>query len=107
MFPNFSTPVPVMLREVLDNDTTTRDKSDINGLGMKKVEYGGVSIMMKTGMEVAQYYTVFNYGPPIPKQDLNIQDITLVAGPGMNPAQKFVLPEHNKEKFGKEPPQMR
>ena len=31
---------------------------------MTKGESGGVLMMMKIGMEVAQYYTVFNYGPP-------------------------------------------
>ena len=57
---NFTTPVPGTLREVLDNDTTTRDKSYLNGLNMTKGESGGVSMMLKTGMEVAQHYNVFN-----------------------------------------------
>ena len=65
-FPNFTTPVPGTLRKVLDNDTTTRDKFYLNGLGMKKGESGGVSIMLKTGMELVQYYTVFSYVPTIP-----------------------------------------
>ena len=33
---------------------------------MTKGEYIGVSMMTKIGMEVYQYYTVLNYGPPIP-----------------------------------------
>ena len=64
--PNFTTPVPGTLREVLDNDITTREKIYLNGLGMTKGESGGIYMMMKTGMEVSQYYNVFNYGPPIP-----------------------------------------
>ena len=50
VFPNFATPVPGTLREVLDNNTKTRGKSYLNGLGMKKVESGGVFMMLKTGM---------------------------------------------------------
>ena len=95
-FPNFTTPVPGTLRKVLDNDTTTRDKFYLNGLGMKKGESGGVSIMFKTGMEVAQYYTVFNCGPPRPQKYLKPQYITIVAGPGMKPVPKFILPGHSK-----------
>ena len=64
--PNFTTPVPGMPRKVLDNYTTTRDKVFLNGLGMTKVKPGGTSMMLKIGLEVAQDYTVFNYGPPIP-----------------------------------------
>ena len=49
-FPNFTTPVSGMLREVFDNGTTTRDKISLNGLGTTQGEYGGVSMMLKTGM---------------------------------------------------------
>ena len=49
-FPNFTTPVPGALGRVLDNDTTTRDKSYLNGLRMTKDESGGVFMMLKTGM---------------------------------------------------------
>ena len=66
VFPNFSTPVPGTLREVLDNNNTKRDKSYLNSLRMKKSESGGVYMMIKTGTELSQYYTVFNYGPPRP-----------------------------------------
>ena len=41
-------------------------------------------MMMKTGMEVAQDYTVFDYGPPRPQKDINPQDRTIVAVPGVN-----------------------
>ena len=42
--PNFTTPVRGMLMEVLDNNTATRDKSYLNGSGMKKVESVGLSM---------------------------------------------------------------
>ena len=61
-------------------------------------------MMTKTGMEVSQYYTVFNYGPPIPHKELNHQDITIVAGTGMKPAPQISPPGQSKEKVGKEPP---
>ena len=70
-FPNFSTLVSGMLREVLDNDNTTRDIFLLNGSGITKGKSGGVSMMLKTGMEVAQYYTILNYGPPIPPKYLS------------------------------------
>ena len=70
VLPNFTTALPGMLREVLENYTTTRDKNFFNGLGMKKVESGGTSMMLKTGMEVSQDYTVFNFRPQIPQKDL-------------------------------------
>ena len=60
VLPNFIIPVPGTLRGVLDNNATTRDKSYLNGLNMTKGESGGVSMMLKTGMEVAQHYYVFN-----------------------------------------------
>ena len=33
------------------------------GLGVKKFESGGVDMVLKTGIKVGKYYTVFNYGP--------------------------------------------
>ena len=48
------------------NGTTTRDKISLNGLCTTKGESGGVSMMLKTGMEVPQNYTIFNYGTQIP-----------------------------------------
>ena len=64
--PNFTTPDPGILGEVLYNDTTTRDKISIIGLGMTKGKSGGASIILKTLMEVAQYYTVLDCRTPIP-----------------------------------------
>ena len=72
-----------MLREVIENDITTRDKTSLHGLEMKKGKYGGASIMLKTGMEVAQYCTIFNYGTPRRQKDLNSQDKKIVTGPVM------------------------
>ena len=34
---------------------------------------------LRTGMEVAQDYTVFNYRPPRPQKYVKSQDITIVA----------------------------
>ena len=62
---NFTIPESGTLKEVLDNETTKRDNTPLNGLGMTKGKYRGVSVMLKTGMEVAQYFTIFNYRPPI------------------------------------------
>ena len=86
----------VILREIIENYITTRDKISLNGLGMKKVKSGYVSMMLKTGMEVAQYYTVFNYVPPIPQEDIKYQDRTVVTGPGVNLAPKHFLPGNTK-----------
>ena len=46
--PNFTAPVSETLKEVIYNFTTTRDKFILNGLGVTKVKYGGVSVIMKT-----------------------------------------------------------
>ena len=70
---------------------------------MTKVKSGGAYMMLKTRMEVAQYYAVFNYGPPRPHKYLRSQDRTTVDRPGMKPAPKMVPPGHSKEKVGKEP----
>ena len=60
--------------------------------------------MMKIGLEVAQDYTVFNYGPSIPQKELNPQDITIVARPGIKPSPKYFLPGNSTEKVGRDPP---
>ena len=65
-FPNFTTPVSGTLREFLDKETTAREKPPLNCLGMKKLESGCVSMMLKTGMEVAQDYNFLKYVPPRP-----------------------------------------
>ena len=61
-------------------------------------------MMLKTVMEVAQDYYVFDYVPPRPQKDLNPQYRTIAEVQGKKPAPKFVLPGHNEEKVGKEPP---
>ena len=65
-FPNFNTAAPGTLREVINNEITPRYKIFLNGLGMTKGKAGGLSMILKTGIEVAQYYTVSNYGTPFP-----------------------------------------
>ena len=45
---------------------------------MKKGKSGGASMMLKTGMGVAQYCTAFNYGTLRPKKYLKSQDIKIV-----------------------------
>ena len=55
-----------MLREVIGNDTTTGDNFFLVGLGVTKGEYGGLSMMLKHGMEVVQDYNVLKYRPTRP-----------------------------------------
>ena len=96
VLPNFTSPMTGTLRKVLENDMAPRDNISLNGLGMTKVKSIGLSMILKTVMEVAQYYTVFSYGPPIPHNNVNPQVIKIVAQPGMKPAPKFVLTGHSK-----------
>ena len=70
---------------------------------MRKCKSGVVSKILKIVMELAQYYTVFNYRPSRPQKDLNSQDITIVAWPGMKPEPRYVLAGNSKEKVGKDP----
>ena len=67
----FTAPVSGMLRKVIDNNNTTRNKIYLNELGITNGEYLGVSMMLKTGTEMAQYYTVFNYITPRTQKDIN------------------------------------
>ena len=46
-------------------------------------------MVLKTGMEVAQYFTVFNYGHTSPQKYLKSQGRTKVPQAGMNPAPIF------------------
>ena len=52
-FPKFAASVSGTLREILDNDTTTRDKITLKLLGETKGKSGVVAIMLKTGIKVA------------------------------------------------------
>ena len=45
------------MREILDNGKITRYKISLNGLGVQKGEPLSVSMIMRTGMEVAEYFT--------------------------------------------------
>ena len=69
-FPDFTTPVSRTLRKVLDNDTTTRDKITLKVLEVKNGEYRGGFMMLKTGMQIAKDYTVFDYVHPIPQNNV-------------------------------------
>ena len=73
----------------------------LNGLVTKKVESISVYMMLKIGMEVDQYGTVFNYRPPIPQKYLKFQYRTIVAGLGVKLAPIFSLSGNSEEKFGK------
>ena len=84
------------LREVIDNGTTTMDKPPLNGLGVKKGEPGGVSMTLKTGMEVAQYY-IFLKIYKVPRHNNS-------GGARGYSGTNFFLPGDSKEKFGREPP---
>ena len=70
VLPIFTTPVSGTLREFIENDTTKRDKISLNGLGEKIGKYVGASMVLKTVMEVAQYYTISNYRPQRPQKDV-------------------------------------
>ena len=96
-FPNFTAPMPGTLREVLDNEIAPREKISLNGLVITKGKSIGLSMMLKTGLEVAQYYTVFNYGPTSPHKYLNSQDITIVSGTGMKQHQFSPLRTRQRE----------
>ena len=65
LFYNFATPVSGNLREVIDKYSRKRDKFT-SIFRDEQGESGVVYMMLKTGIEVTQYYTVFNYGPPKP-----------------------------------------
>ena len=57
---NINTPVSGMLRGVLENYITTRNKSSRNWLGIIKSESGGITKILKKTMRVAEYYTDFD-----------------------------------------------
>ena len=99
--------MPGTLREVLDNGITPRYKISLNGLGMKKGKSRDLSMMLKIGMEMAQYYTVLNYRPQNPQKDLKPRVRKIVAQPGTKPATNFFLLGHSKDKVGKESPPRR
>ena len=80
-----------------------RDKISLNGLVITKGKARGLSMMLKTGMEVAQDCTVFSCGHPRPQKDLKSQGIKMMAQPGMNPEPIFFT-GHRKEKLKRTPP---
>ena len=72
---------------------------------MTKGKRGGLSMMLKTGMEVAQYYTVFNYVPSSPYKDLKSQGRTIVDQEGMKLEPKLFSQGTSNIKLGRKPPQ--
>ena len=56
-------------------------------------------MMLKTGMEVEKYCTVFNYEPPRTQEEEKPKYMTILAGPGVNPEPTFVLPWNSKGKY--------
>ena len=99
VFPNFPISMPGTLRGVLDNYIEPRNKISLNGLGMTKVKTGGLSMILKTGLEAVQYYNVFNHVPQIPQKDLKSQVKTILAQPGMNPAPNLFIRAQQKENW--------
>ena len=89
----FTAPATGMLRKFIGNDTTTINKFSRAGLGVKKGKCRGVSMMLKTEIEVAQDYTFSNYIPPIPQKYIKSQYRKIVAGTGVHLAPKLVLPD--------------
>ena len=51
----------------MENDTITRDKMSLNGLGMIIGPPVSISNMFEKGMEVEEDVTVLKYWPPIPQ----------------------------------------
>ena len=91
-------------RGVLDNDTTTRYRMYLNGSGVKKLQSIRVYVILQTGMELAEYFTILNYAIPRPQNESKSKDRRTVAGKGVKPAPTFVLPSNNKGRVVKEPP---
>ena len=71
----------------------------LNWLEVTKFQFISVYVTLKTGMEAAQYCTIFTYGPPISQIEVNSKDITIVSGPGFKPETAFVPTGNNKVKF--------
>ena len=84
MFPKFTALVSGTWSEIIYNYTTTIDIIHLKVLGVEKGEYGGVAMMLKTGIKLAQDYIFSNYVPPIPQNNIKSQDIMIVAGTGVN-----------------------
>ena len=61
-------------------------------------------MMLKTGMKVEQYYSVFNYRPPISQNKVNFQDRKIVAGTGVNLETKFFLQGTVRRRLGRKLP---
>ena len=71
VLPNSTASGPGALREVIENNTTTKYKLSPNGLEITKGHSLSVSMMLKTEMEAVEDCTIFKYGPPISKNKLS------------------------------------
>ena len=63
-------------------------------------------MMLKTGMEVEEDCTIFNYGQPRSKIKVKSKDRTIVAGPEVNPEPKSPPQGKMKGELGTKPPRM-
>ena len=87
-FPNYTTPVSGTLKEVPENDITTRYKISLNDFVITKDESGGVYTIFK--LEWKWLDTIlFQLHTQRPHKYANPQDRTIVAGTGVNPAHFF------------------
>ena len=94
------------MREVLDNDTTTRYEIYLNGLGVKKVELIILSMILKTGIELSEDCNVFNSGSLIPHKGVRFKDRTIVLGIDLYPTPRYVIPGEIGVNLVKKPPQI-
>ena len=53
-------------------------------------------MMLKTGVELAHEYTVFNHGSPRQMNNVMYLDIMMFSGRGFNSAPKLVFPGNSK-----------
>ena len=74
------------MREVLDNDTTSRYIISLSGLGVSNMESISLSMTMKTGMEVGEDYIVLNYRTPRPQKFVNSEYRAILEEPYVKPS---------------------
>ena len=57
---------------------TKIDITYLNGVGVKKGESVSLSIILRKGMKMVEYFKVFNYRPPIPEIGINTKDRNII-----------------------------
>ena len=70
-------------------------------LGDKKSKSIIIPMMLKTGVEVAENWTVFNYGPPRPQKGVKFIDRKIMVETGVNLTSESVISGNNKGGIGK------